>query len=78
MLVYREIAGIRGLTREVVNALCADIESREWRHTFLESQGLPPAHPRSSTSDDVECFFSILRESVGKDFIVKQVRISDI
>ena len=29
-------------------------------------------HPRSSTTDNVECFFSILRETVGKDFTLKQ------
>ena len=73
----REIAGVRGLTREVVNALCANIESREWRRIFLQSHGLPPANPRSATSDDVECFFSVLRESVGKDFTVKEVCSSD-
>ena len=56
-----------------MNALSADIESRDWRRTFIQSQGLPPANPRSSTSDDVECFFGVLRDSVGKDFTVKEV-----
>ena len=32
-----------------------------------------PEHPRSSTTDDVECFFSVLRDMVGKDFTLKQV-----
>ena len=31
------------------------------------------ASPRTSTMDDIECFFSVLRDSVGKDFIVKNV-----
>ena len=30
-------------------------------------------HPRASTTDDVECFFSVLRDMVGKDFTHKQV-----
>ena len=30
-------------------------------------------HPRASTSDDVECFFSVLRDVVGKDFTHKKV-----
>ena len=30
-------------------------------------------HPRASTSDDVECFFSVLRDMVGKDFTHKKV-----
>ena len=37
------------------------------------SQGFRPEHPRSSTTDDVECFFSVLRDMVGKDFTLKQV-----
>ena len=36
--------------------------------------GLPPEHPRASTTDDVECFFSVLRDMVGKHFTVKQVQ----
>ena len=37
-------------------------------------EGLPPEHPRASTTDDVECFFSMLRDCVGKHFTVKQVQ----
>ena len=54
-------------------ALAADIESREWRRKYLESNGLPEEHPRASNTDDIECFFSILCESVGKDFTLKEV-----
>ena len=56
-------------------ALAADIESREWRRKYLESNGLPEEHPRASNTDDIECFFSILRESVGKDFTLKEVSL---
>ena len=37
------------------------------------SQGFRPKHPCSSTTNDVECFFSVLRDMVGKDFTLKQV-----
>ena len=37
-------------------------------------EDLPPEHPRASTTDDVECFFSVLRDVVGKHFTVKQVQ----
>ena len=37
-------------------------------------EGLPAEHPRASTTDDVECFFSMLRDFVGKHFTVKQVQ----
>ena len=31
-------------------------------------------NPRASSTDDVECFFSVLRDTVGKDFTLKEVR----
>ena len=34
-----------------------------------------PEHPRASTTDNVECFFSVLRDSVGKDFTLQQVKM---
>ena len=38
--------------------------------------GYPPEHPRSATTDDVECFFSILRDCVGKHFTYKDVQFA--
>ena len=68
--MYREVAGVRGFTSET---LSVNTETREWRRH--KSSGIPPEHPRASTTDDVECFFfSILRDMVGKDFTHKQVR----
>ena len=56
-----------------MSALIVDIESRDWRREFNNLNKIPPEHPRASTTDDVECFFSILRDMVGKDFTHKQV-----
>ena len=53
----------------------ANIESREWRCVHNENNAIPPEHPRSSTTDDIECFFSVLRDTVGKDFTLKQVHM---
>lgn len=72
----RDITAIRGFTRETLSALLVNIESREWRRQFNLSNGIPPEHPRSSTTDDVECFFSVLRDMVGKDFTHKEVLAS--
>ena len=72
LLLLRDINGIKGFTREVLGALVADIDSREWSQHSL---GIPVPHPRSCTTDDVECFFSIMRDSVGKNFTLKQVCI---
>ena len=71
--IYSPIKNVRGLTRETLVAVTADIETRLWRSKFLSSQGHPPEHPRSSTTDDIECFFSVLRDTVGKNFTLKQV-----
>ena len=74
IISYRSVSGIRGLTRECPIALTADIVTRNYRQEFNSSHGMPPEHPRSSTTDDIECFFSVLRDVVGKDFTLKQVR----
>ena len=40
------------------------------------SQGLQQEHPRASTTDDVECFFSVIRDAVGKHFTYKNVQFA--
>ena len=70
---YRPLSNVRGLTRERLIALAADIETRQARRKFLLSHSLKPENPRSSTTDDVECFFSVLHDTVGKDLTLKQV-----
>ena len=57
-------------------AVTTDIESRELKRITNMEEGLPPEHLRASSTDDVECFFSILRDSVGKHFTVKQVQFA--
>ena len=65
--------GVCGFTREVLVAVVSDIETREWRREYLKRNGFPPEHPRACSTDDIECFFSIIRDLVGKDFTLKQV-----
>ena len=58
-----------GFTRETVIAVTTNnIESREWRRR--QDHGIE--HPRSSTTDDVECLFSMLRDLTGKHFTLRQ------
>jgi len=64
---------VRGFSRETIIALAANIKSREWRCAYLAAINKPPEHPRASTTDNVECFFSVLRDSVGEDFTLKEV-----
>ena len=72
----RCVTNVRGFTREVLNALIANIESREWQRCYTANNNLPPEHPRASTTDDVECFFSVLRDTVGSDFTLKRVKFA--
>ena len=67
---------VRGMTRETLIALTTTIESREWVRRRNRAMNLPPEHPRASTTDDVECFFSILRNMIGMHFTVKDVRLA--
>ena len=56
-------------------AVVAQIETTEFRRIELVNEGLPSENPRASTTDDVECFFSVTRDLVGKNFTLKQVQI---
>jgi len=71
---YRDVSGVCGFTRQVLTAVVSDIETREWRRKELNRLGFPPEHPRACSTDDVERFFSIIRDLVGKDFTLKQVQ----
>ncbi len=71
----RSITGVRGFTRQVLIAVVALVETTEFRRIELLNEGSPPENPRSSTTDDVECFFSVTRDLVGKNFTLKQVQI---
>ena len=70
----RPVNCIRGFSRETLNAMVANIEGREFRRCYLASRNLPPEHPRACTTDDVECFFSVMRDTVGRDFSLKTVQ----
>jgi len=43
---------------------------------MIFEQSLAPEHPYASNTDDVECFFSVMRDHVGLNFTVKQVQFT--
>lgn len=61
---------VLGFTRETVYALTTGIESVEWKRRNEGSV----ENPRSGTTDDVECMFSIMRDLSGKHFTLRQVK----
>ena len=54
-------------------AITANICTGNYRQEFIAGHGLRLEHPRAGTTDGIECFFSVLRDVVGKDFTLKQV-----
>lgn len=69
---FRSIKGILGFSRETLSALVTNIEGTE--HRRRENAGSSPEHPRTCSTDDVECFFSVMRDTIGKNFTAKEVR----
>ena len=51
---------MRGFNWETLVALVANIKTTEWRHHYNVENGIPPEHPRSGTTDDVEYFLKTL------------------
>jgi len=51
-----------------------NIEGREWHRRECSNSGVSVEHPRASSSDDVECFFSMMRDSIGRNFTTKEVK----
>ena len=64
----RTINNVRGFTRETTIALLTTIESTEWMRKQATKGLVPVEHPRASTTDDVECFFSMMRDLLGSSF----------
>ena len=71
----RPINNILGFSKETLVAVVANVEGREWRRQ-CSNRGNTAEHPRASTSDDVECFFSMLRDILGRNFTSKQVQLA--
>lgn len=74
--IHRSISGVRGFIRETLIAIVANTELREWRKQYCTGNNIPIEHPRASTTDDVECFFSVFCDTVGKDHTLKEVLVT--
>ena len=70
----REVSNVLGFSKETLVAVVTNIEGREWRRREGISSNRQPEHPRASSTDDVECFFSILRDTIGHNFTTKEVQ----
>ena len=61
----RGLSNILGFSKETLVALTTNIEGREWHRREVMNGNRRPEHPRASTTDDVECFFSLIRTMLG-------------
>ena len=73
-IFYRSLSGILGFSRETLVAMITNIEGREWHRRECSNENRHLEHPRASSSDDVECFFSMMRDAIGQNFTVNQVK----
>ena len=73
-LSNRSLSDVLGFSRETVIGVITNIEGREWHRRECANTGRPLEHPRASSTDDVECFFSMMRDSIGQNFSTKEVK----
>lgn len=71
--INRPMDNIRGFTRETFVEITTNIESQERRRILTSTVGYSE-HPRASTTDDVECFFSLTRRQLGDTFSLKDFK----
>ena len=57
-------------------ALITNIKGRGWLQREVACGNRNKEHPRASTTDGVECFFSMMRDNIGQNFTSKQVKFN--
>ena len=65
---------ILGFSRETLIALTTNIEGREHLRRQQINSGSLLENPRANSTDDVECFFSMMRDMIGQNFTTKEVK----
>lgn len=71
--INRPVEYIRGLTREVIIEITANIESQELRRCQSNKIGYPE-HPRAGSTEDFECFFGVTHSRLGNVFTLKEFK----
>lgn len=69
--VNKPLEGIRGFTLQTALEVIANVETQEHRRRMNHTIGFVE-HPRASSTDDVEAFFSITRRLIGLTFTAKE------
>ena len=70
----RSLDNVLGFSKQTLVAIVTNTEGREGRRRDNINNGRKPEHPRASSTDDVKCFCSMMRDSIGRNFTTKQVK----
>ena len=73
-LLHRSQKDVLGFSRETLIAVITNIEGREFHRRERTNNKQTLEHPRASSTDDVECFFSMMRDVIGQNFTTKEVK----
>ena len=73
MISCRPTHSIRGLTQDTLIEVTANIDLQEQRRMRNETIGWEE-HPRASSTDDVETFFSVSRRIIGQTFTLQDFK----
>ena len=74
-VLFRSLSSVLGFSKETLIAVVTKIEGREWHRQDCASKNRPLEHPRASSTDDMECFFSLIRDSIGQNFMIKEAKL---
>lgn len=73
-VLFRSLSDVLGFSKETLMAVVTNIEGREWHRRDCASKNPSLEHPRANSTDDMECFFSLMRDSIGQNFTVKEAK----
>lgn len=68
------MSDVLGFSRETLIGVITNIEGREFHRREQIARNQPLEHPRACSTDDVECFFSMMRDVIGQNFSTKEVK----
>lgn len=71
--IFSPLDDVRGFSRETLVEVTTNIESQELRRNQNAALGYAE-HPRASTTDDVECFFSMCHRYMGETFTTRDLK----
>lgn len=73
-LLHRSQKDVLGFSRETLIAVITNIEGCEFHRRQRTNNKQTLEHPRASSTDSIECFFSMMRDVIDQNFTTKEVK----